>query len=88
MGGINMANMQDFINAMENFTEYDFICNNGHRFTKDQLCTIIKELCYAIKTQEDKGIYFEASQIRVDAMECLQEIADEEERAEMYTSCY
>lgn len=83
-----MANMQDFINAMEDKKEYDFICNNGHRFTKDQLCTIIKELCYAIKYQEDRGIYGEVEKIRVDAMECLQEIADEEEREEMYTSCY
>lgn len=83
-----MANMQDFINAMEKRKEYDFICSDGHKYTKWQLIDIIKELVYAIQCQEDRGILGEVDKIRENAMECLQETADEEEREEMYYACY
>jgi hypothetical protein len=34
------------IESIENDTFYDFIANNYHRFTKDELATIIKEFEY------------------------------------------
>jgi hypothetical protein len=37
---------QEMIESIENDTFYDFIANNYHRFTKDELATIIKEFEY------------------------------------------
>lgn len=43
-------------NALRNGNLYDFIANNGWRFSKDELISIIKELDFAIyeKCGEEK----------------------------------
>jgi hypothetical protein len=38
---------EEMIESIENDTFYDFIANNYHRFTKDELATIIKEFEYS-----------------------------------------
>ena len=40
--------MREYLKALRNGNSYDYICNHGHEFTKDELITIIKELDYAI----------------------------------------
>ena len=46
---------QEMIESIENDTFYDFIANNYHRFTKDELATIIKEFDYTRYTIETYG---------------------------------
>lgn len=42
--------MKEFIDCLRNNPShaYDFIANNYHKFSKDELCNIIKEFIYAI----------------------------------------
>ena len=43
--------MTEYIEALRNGNSYDYICQHGHEFTKDELITIIKELDYAIYSE-------------------------------------
>lgn len=43
--------MRAYLRALRNGNSYDYICNHGHEFTKDELITIIKELDYAIYSE-------------------------------------
>lgn len=49
---------QEMIESIENDTFYDFIANNYHRFTKDELATIIKEFEYTRYEVEKRGYNF------------------------------
>ena len=83
-----MGNMTEFYYAVEERNEYDYICNHAHEFSKDELADIIKEFAYALHTQEERGILGDVSKIREDLVEAFEELADEEQRAESYYSCY
>ena len=83
-----MGNMTEFYYAVEERKEYDYICNHAHEFSKMELADIIKEFAYALHTQEERGILGDVSKIREDLVEALEELADEEQRAEAYYSCY
>lgn len=41
------ASYQELIQAIKNRELYDFIANNGHKYSKTDLINIIKELEYA-----------------------------------------
>ena len=43
--------MMAYIEALRNGNSYDYICQHGHEFTKDELIDIIKELDYAIYSE-------------------------------------
>jgi hypothetical protein len=43
--------MKAYLQALRNGNSYDYICNHGHEFTKDELIDIIKELDYAIYSE-------------------------------------
>ena len=43
--------MKAYIEALRNRNSYDYICQHGHEFTKDELIDIIKELDYAIYSE-------------------------------------
>lgn len=43
--------MKAYLRALRNGNSYDYICNHGHEFTKDELITIIKELDYVIYSE-------------------------------------
>lgn len=49
---------EEMIESIENDTFYDFIANNYHRFTKDELATIIKEFEYTRYEVEKRGYNF------------------------------
>lgn len=56
MGKIETKTLkQEMIESIENDTFYDFISNNYHRFTKDELATIIKEFEYTRYRTEKYG---------------------------------
>lgn len=48
--------MKTYIEALRKGNSYDFICQHGHEFTKDELITIIKELDYAIYAEAKYAI--------------------------------
>ena len=48
--------MRAYLKALRNGNSYDYICNHGHEFTKDELITIIKELDYAIYSEAKYAI--------------------------------
>jgi hypothetical protein len=48
--------MREYLEALRNGKSYDYICNHGHEFTKDELITIIKELDYAIYSEAKYAI--------------------------------
>ena len=43
--------MAAYLEALRNGNSYDFICQHGHEFTKEELIDIIKELDYAIYSE-------------------------------------
>ena len=43
--------MKEYIEALRNGNSYDYICQHGHEFTKEELIDIIKELDYAIYSE-------------------------------------
>ena len=48
--------MKGYIEALQNGNSYDYICQHGHEFTKDELIDIIKELDYAIYSEAKYAI--------------------------------
>ena len=64
---------EEMIESIENDTFYDFIANNYHRFTKDELATIIKEFEFTRYEVEKYGHYF-----RPRLIENLEERFDDE----------
>ena len=48
--------MKAYIEALRNGNSYDYICQHGHEFTKDDLIYIIKELDYAIYSEAKYAI--------------------------------
>lgn len=40
--------MKEFLKAMENGTEYDYIAQHSYEMSKDELATILKEYIYQI----------------------------------------
>ena len=48
--------MKAYLEALRNGNSYDYICDHGHEFTKDELITIIKELDYAIYSEAKYAI--------------------------------
>jgi hypothetical protein len=48
--------MKGYLEALRNGNSYDYICQHGHEFTKDELITIIKELDYAIYSEAKYAI--------------------------------
>ena len=46
--------MKEFLKALENGTAYDYIAQNSHNMSKDELATILKEYIYHIN---DMKIY-------------------------------
>ena len=48
--------MKEYIEALRNGNSYDYICQHGHEFTKEELIDIIKELDYAIYSEAKYAI--------------------------------
>lgn len=46
--------MKEFLQALENGTAYDYIANNSHNMSKNELATILKEYIYHLN---DMKIY-------------------------------
>lgn len=44
--------MNELLNAIENKQLYDYISNNAHKMSKDQLRTIILELLWSLRIDE------------------------------------
>lgn len=66
--------MKAYIEALRNGKSYDFICQHGHEFTKDELIDIIKELDYTIYSEakyavKASDIYEAAATNMEDSME-------------------
>lgn len=49
--------MKAYIKALRNGNSFDYICNHGHEFTKDELITIIKEFDYVMSqvSEDNEG---------------------------------
>ena len=48
--------MKGYIEALRNGNSYNYICEHGYEFTKDELIDIIKELDYAIYSEAKYAI--------------------------------
>lgn len=48
--------MKAYIEALRNGNSYNYICEHGYEFTKDELIDIIKELDYAIYSEAKYAI--------------------------------
>ena len=48
--------MKGYIEALRNRNSYNYICEHGYEFTKDELIDIIKELDYAIYSEAKYAI--------------------------------
>ncbi len=44
--------IQEFLDAMKEKKEYDYICNHGHEFSNMTLCNILKEYIYGVHEAE------------------------------------
>jgi hypothetical protein len=67
--------MKGFLKALENGTEYDYIANNSHNMSKDDLATILKEYIYHVNSM---GI-FEGKEDVLDAIyETISDYVEEE----------
>lgn len=47
--------IDEFINALREDMGYDYIANNAHRFTKEELKRIILELLYELTNESHKS---------------------------------
>ena len=63
-----------YLEALRNGNSYDYICDHGHEFTKDELVTIIKELDYAIYSEAKYAI--KASEIYEAAAENIEDFME------------
>lgn len=66
--------MKGYLEALRNGNSYDYICDHGHEFTKDELITIIKELDYAIYSEAKYAI--KASEIYEAAAENIKDLME------------
>lgn len=63
--------MKEFIEVLKSNPDgaFDFICNNYHKFSKDELKDVIKELLYSIhsntihKAEHNKFLYDAATEL-------------------------
>ena len=67
--------MNEFLKAMEEGKEFDWIANYGHELSKDELISIIKELIYALHSS---GIFDGKDDILQAAYEELYNLYEEE----------
>lgn len=67
--------MDEFLKAMEEGKEFDWIANHGHELRKEDLINIIKELLYALHSA---GIFDGKDDILQAAYEELYNLYEEE----------
>ena len=69
--------MKAYVKALRSGNGYDYICQHGHEFTKDELIDIIKELDYAIYSEAKYAI--KASEIYEAAATNIEDFMEFEE---------
>ena len=77
-----MENMKEFIEILRNEPDkaFDFIANNGWKFSKTELVDIAKELLYGIYHETEWGLIVKADHDKIlkNAADELEEIYTEE----------
>ena len=63
-----MTNKKQLKEALQNGNLYDFISNEGYRFSKDDLICIIKNLDYAVYTECGENACLSVEKATIEAL--------------------
>ena len=77
-----MGIMKDFTEAIKKQDGFNYICNNGYRFSKGDLVTMLKELLYAVETDHNGLMEIDRRYIYDILLENLQTEVEYEEEEE------